>query len=110
VFEHRWAVALLGEVMQRLEADYGQEGKAELFSALQPCLVGDRERLPYPQLAAQLGESEGAARVSVHRLRQRYRDLLRTEIAHTLATAEDVDTEMRHLFKVLAQGGVENSP
>jgi len=106
VFERRWAVTLLGEVMQQLEVEYKQEGKAELFIALQPCLVGDRERLPYPQLAAQLGESEGAVRVAVHRLRQRYRELLRAEIAHTVASSEEVDTEMRHLFKVLAQGGL----
>jgi len=106
VFEHRWAVALLGEVMQRLEAEYHQQGKAALFAALQPCLVGDRERLPYPQLAAQLGENEGAVRVAVHRLRLRYRELLRAEIAHTVASAEDVDAEMRHLFRVLAQASL----
>jgi len=105
VFERRWAMALLGEVMQRLEAEYQQEGKAELFTALQSCLVGDREKLPYPQLAAQFGESEGAVRVAVHRLRQRYRGLLRAEIAHTVASAGEVDAEMRHLFKVLAQSG-----
>ncbi len=103
-FERRWAVALLSEVMQRLEANYGQEGKAELFAALQPCLVGDREGLPYPQLAQELGLKEGAVRVAVHRLRQRYRELLRAEIAHTVAATEDVDAEMKHLFTVLAQG------
>ena len=105
VFERRWAMALLGEVMQRLEAEYQQEGKAELFTALQPCLVGDREKLPYSQLAAQLGQSEGAVRVAVHRLRQRYRELLRAEIAHTVVSAGEVDAEMHHLFKVLAQTG-----
>lgn len=105
VFERRWAVALLGEVIQRLEAECQQEGNAELFTSLQHCLVGEREKLPYPQLAAQLSESEGAVRVAVHRLRQRYRDLLRAEIAHTVASADEVDAEMHHLFKVLAQGG-----
>jgi RNA polymerase sigma-70 factor (ECF subfamily) len=52
-----------------------------------------------------LGQTEGAVRVAVHRLRQRYRELLRAEIAHTVASADEVDAEMRHLFKVLAQGG-----
>jgi hypothetical protein len=65
--------------------------------------VGDREGLPYPQLAERLGLSEGAVRVTVHRLRQRYRELLRAEIAHTTASPEEVDAEMRHLFQVLVQ-------
>jgi RNA polymerase sigma-70 factor (ECF subfamily) len=105
VFERRWALALLGEVMKRLEAEYQQEGKTELFAALQPCLVGDRETLPYAELARQLDQNEGTVRVAVHRLRQRYRELLRAEIAHTVASADEVDAEMHHLFKVLAQGG-----
>lgn len=105
VFERRWALALLGEVMQQLEAEYRAEGKSDLFRALRSCLVGDREGLPYPQLARQLGMSEGAVRVAVHRLRRRYRELLRAEIAHTVASPEEVDAEMRHLFKVLARGG-----
>ena len=91
--------------MKRLEAEYQQEGKTELFAALQPCLVGDRETLPYAELARQLDQNEGTVRVAVHRLRQRYRELLRAEIAHTVASADEVDAEMHHLFKVLAQGG-----
>ncbi len=102
VFERRWAVALLGEVMQRLEAEYERESKGKLFAALQAGLVGDREKLPYPDLAVQLGECEGTVRVAVHRLRQRYRELLRAEIAHTVASADEVDAEMHHLFRVLA--------
>lgn len=105
VFERRWAVALLAEVMQRLEAEYQKEGKADEFAALQVSLVGERERLPYSQLAEQLSQSEGAVRVAVHRMRQRYRELLRAEIAHTVTSAEEVDAEMHHLFKVLAQSG-----
>ncbi len=103
VFERRWAAALLREVMHQLEAQYRAEDKAELFAALGPCLAGDREGLPYRKLAEQLGLKEAAVRVAVHRLRQRYRGLLRIEIAHTVASPEDVDVEMRHLFKVLAQ-------
>jgi RNA polymerase sigma factor (sigma-70 family) len=106
IFERRWALALLGEVMQRLEAEYRAQGKTDLFATLRPCLVGDREILPYPRLSAQLGLPEGAVRVAVHRLRQRYRELLRAEIAHTVASPEEVDAEMRHLFNVLVQGGM----
>jgi RNA polymerase sigma factor (sigma-70 family) len=105
IFERRWALALLGEVLQQLEAEYGAQGKAELFSALQSCLVGDREGLPYPKLSEQLALSEGAVRVAVHRLRQRYRELLRAAIAQTVTSDQEVDAEMRHLFNVLAQGG-----
>ncbi len=102
VFERRWALTLLDAVLQRLEADYRAQGKGELFAMLKPCLVGEREALPYQQLARQLGLTEGALKVTVHRLRQRYRELLRAEIANTVAAADDVDAEMRHLFNVLA--------
>ena len=101
-FERRWALTLLDSVLQQLEAEFCAQGKTELFAALQPCLVGDRERLPYQELARQSGLSEGALRVAVHRLRGRYRELLRAEIANTVASAEEVEAEMRHLFNVLA--------
>ncbi len=107
VFERRWALALLAEVMQRLEAEYQKEGEGQLFAALQPCLVGDRERIPYPKLAEQLAQTEGAVRVAVHRLRQRYRELMRAEIAHTVTSPGEVDAEMRHLFSVLTQPSPE---
>jgi RNA polymerase sigma-70 factor (ECF subfamily) len=106
MFERRWALTLLAEVMHLIEAEYRTEGKGAWFAALRPCLVGDRASLPDAQLAAQLGLNEGAVRVAVHRLRQRYRKLLRAEIAHTVASDEEVDAEMRHLFKVLASGGM----
>jgi RNA polymerase sigma-70 factor (ECF subfamily) len=74
-----------------------------VFDALKPCLVGDRQAQPYAALAAQLGMTEGAVKVAVHRLRQRYRQLLREEIANTVATPEEVTEEMHHLFSVLAR-------
>ena len=101
VFERRWALTLLDEVLRRLEAEHQAEGKAGLFAALRPCLVGDRESLPYDQIARATALSEGAVKVAVHRLRQRYRELLRAEIAHTVASTDEVDAEMRHLFNVL---------
>ena len=72
-FERRWALTLLEDVLNRLRAEYEQDGKAELFAALKPCLVGDRTSQPYAELAAKLGMSEGAVKSAVHRLRQRYR-------------------------------------
>ena len=101
-FERRWAIALLDEVLHRLDTEQQAEGKAAQFAALKPSLVGSRASLPYEQIAQATGLSEGAVKVAVHRLRQRYRELLRAEIAHTVTSAEDVDIEMRHLFNVLA--------
>jgi len=69
---------------------------------LNSSLVGGREAQPYAELAGQLGMNEGAVKVAVHRLRKRYRHLLRAEIAQTTAGTEDVEDELRHLFAVLA--------
>jgi RNA polymerase sigma factor (sigma-70 family) len=102
-FEHRWALTLLEGVVERLEAGFRAEGQAELFVALKPCLVGDSAAQSYVELAAALGMNEVAVKVAVHRLRQRYRELLRAEIANTVASPADVDAEMRHLFNVLAK-------
>jgi RNA polymerase sigma factor (sigma-70 family) len=102
IFERRWVLTLLEHVLNRLRAEYEQDGKADLFATLHPCLVGDRTSQPYAALAAKLDMSEGAIKSVVHRLRQRYRQLLREEIGHTVAGAGEVDEELRHLFAVLA--------
>jgi len=101
-FELRWALTLLEEVLNRLQAEYEQEGKTVLFAALNPCLVGERTSQPYATLATSLGTNEGAVKSAVHRLRQRYRQLLREEIAQTVAGPGEVDEELRQLFAVLA--------
>jgi len=103
-FERRWALTLLDEVLIRLRVEYAHEGKTDLFAALNPCLVGERTSQPYAELAKRLGMSEAAVKSAVHRLRQRYRQLLRDEIAQTVAGPEEVDDELRHLFAVLAGG------
>jgi RNA polymerase sigma factor (sigma-70 family) len=103
-FEKQWALTLLETVLEHLRADYEQDGKARLFDALKPCLLGSREAHPYPALAAELGLSEGAVRVAVCRLRERYRERLKAEIAHTVASPADVESELRHLFRVLSRG------
>ena len=100
-YERRWALTLLDEVLQRLRSEYEQEGRTELFATLHPCLVGDRTAQPYAELAVKLGVSEGTVKSVVHRLRQRYRELLRDEIAQTVAAPGEVDEELRHLFTVL---------
>jgi hypothetical protein len=103
-YERHWALTLLETVLQRLRAEYEQAGKVEWFDCLNSSLAGPRETQPYADLAARLGASEGAVKVAVHRLRKRYRQLLRAEIAATLTETEDVDEELRHLFAVLADG------
>jgi RNA polymerase sigma-70 factor (ECF subfamily) len=104
-FERRWALTLLGTVLQRLRVEYDREGKGELFAALNSTLAGSRESQPYARLAEQLDLSEGAVKVAVHRLRKRYRHLLRAEIAQTVAAGEDVDEELHHFFAALAGPG-----
>lgn len=95
-------MALLEEVLRRLAEEYKQEGRTELFSELNPCLVGERANQPYADLAVKLGVSEGTVKSAVHRMRQRYRQLLREEIAHTVAEPGEVDAELGHLMSVLA--------
>jgi RNA polymerase sigma-70 factor (ECF subfamily) len=102
IFERRWAMTLLEGVMAKLRAEHVAAEKAELYDQLKPCLIGARASAPYAEIAARLAMSEGAVKVAVHRLRQRYRTLLREEIAQTVTGPEEVDEELRHLQSVLA--------
>ncbi len=102
LFDKHWASALLEEVLNQLEAEYQQAGKAELFAALKQTLTGTRESQPYAVLATSLGMNEAAVKVAVHRLRKRYRELLRVEITNIVADPEQADDEVRHLFTALA--------
>lgn len=100
-FNRRWALALLDRVLQRLRDDYEEDGKGRLFEHLKDTLEGGRSEIPHAQLALKLGLSEGAVRVAAHRLRQRYRELLRLEISRTVDTVEEVESELRELFTAL---------
>ncbi len=102
-FEHRWAITLLEQVYQRLRAEYHTHGKGALFDVLRVTLAGTSDAAPYAELARQLDLSEGAVKVAVHRLRQRYRVLLRDTIADTVSTPDEVEDELRFLFAVLAR-------
>jgi len=101
IFERRWALTLLAQVLARLRAEYASDGKTELFEHLKAALSGEGRTVPYAQIATKLKMSEGALRVAVHRLRQRYRQLLREEIAHTVSSKEEVEAEIRALFAAL---------
>ncbi|HEU5396062.1 MAG TPA: sigma-70 family RNA polymerase sigma factor [Verrucomicrobiae bacterium] len=101
-YERRWALALLEEVLRRLAEDYRRDGRAELFAELKGCLVGESALQPYAELALKLQVTEGTVKSAVHRLRLRYRQLLREEIANTVAAPGEVNDELHHLFAVLA--------
>ncbi|MEO6568132.1 MAG: sigma-70 family RNA polymerase sigma factor [Opitutaceae bacterium] len=100
-FDRAWALALLSQVAARLRAEHLVADRLALFEKLSPCLAGRRADAPHAALAAELGMSEPAVRVALHRLRQRYRQLLREEIALTVAADEDVDDELRLLLRAL---------
>jgi RNA polymerase sigma-70 factor (ECF subfamily) len=101
-FDREWALALLGKVIERLQAECTAEGKAKVFEQLKVFLAAGKSETAQNDVAKALGMEEGAVRVAVHRLRKRYRQLLRDEIAHTLSDPAMVDEEMRALFGAFA--------
>jgi RNA polymerase sigma-70 factor (ECF subfamily) len=101
IFERRWALMLLENVLARLHDESAQAGKMDSFDRLKGFLTGEQAAMTYGQLAAELNMSEGALKVAVHRLRRRYRELLRAEIEETVADPEEIDQEIRDLFAAL---------
>jgi RNA polymerase sigma-70 factor (ECF subfamily) len=101
IFDRSWALTLLGRVLDQLGQEYDNAGKAATFEALRDMLAGDPELHSYTAVAALLGTSEGAARVAAHRLRRRYGELLRQEIAATVAAPTEIDDEIKDLFAAL---------
>ena len=102
LFERRWAFTLVNQVIARLKEEYIGADKAELIGKIEPGLTNEANPGLYADWAASLNMNEGAVRVAVHRMRRRFGELLRSEIAHTVATPEEVDEEIRHLFAALA--------
>ena len=102
LYEKRWASTLLELVLQRLREHYAATGRGPLFDELKVFVWGDRSDCSYAQIAAHLGLTEGAVKVAVHRLRHHFRDLLRAEIANTVADPQEVDEELRHMISVIA--------
>jgi RNA polymerase sigma-70 factor (ECF subfamily) len=100
IYDREWALTLLERVIQRLKEECRAEGKERLFEELKGALTADRDRVGR-EAATKLGMQEGALRVAVHRLRRRYRELLREEIAQTLADKAQVDEELRALQEAL---------
>jgi RNA polymerase sigma factor (sigma-70 family) len=101
LYERHWALAVLELVLGRLESEYRAAGNAVLFDRLKEFLVGERGLRTQAEIATELGMTENAVKQAFHRFRQRYRLLLREEIAHTVAQVGDVEGELRHLVSVL---------
>jgi RNA polymerase sigma-70 factor (ECF subfamily) len=98
IYERHWAQTLLGQVLVRLESEYGAEGKAKLFECIHSSLSQPRGSMPYAEIANRLGLTEAAVKMSVQRLRARYRELLRAEIAQTVGAPSEIEDELRYLF------------
>jgi RNA polymerase sigma factor (sigma-70 family) len=103
LFERRWALTLLDNVLSRLREEQIALGRGAIFESLKDSLTTGKPSAPYAELAGRLDLSEGALKVAVHRLRQRYRELLEAEIANTVASPEEVAEERRYLLSVLSQ-------
>jgi len=102
LFERRWALTLLEGVLARLEAEMAGTDAGERFDALRPVLLGDPGEKRYAALAQDFSVSESTIKSWVHRLRQRYRELLREAVEQTVSKREEIDDELRHLARILA--------
>jgi|ERR1017187_4528009 RNA polymerase sigma-70 factor (ECF subfamily) len=97
-FDRSWAMTLLDQVFARLAKEYAETGRSDLFECLRGVLTKEEDSLPYSEIAARRGMTEAAVKMAVQRMRSRYRELLREEIAKTVASPDEVEDEIRHLF------------
>ncbi|MGB1131091.1 MAG: RNA polymerase sigma factor [Haloferula sp.] len=102
-FDRRWALDLLEEARRRLKSDYQRAGKDGLFEQFEPTISPRAERLSHAEMATELGMSEGAVKVAVHRFRQRYRECLLSTLRDTLAQDEDPEEELRYLLSLFSR-------
>lgn len=101
IYDRQWAIALLDQIVERLRREFAAAGKGELFEELKSFMVGEHQGHTYAQAATRLSMTEAAARKAASRMRQRYRELLREEIAQTVSGPDEVEDEIRNLFAVL---------
>ena len=100
-FDHKWALTLLDRALAALTREHEASGKADLFQALKPWLTGDTENISQAQAAARLGMNEGAIKVAIHRLRRRFREVIKNEIGQTVSDRAQVDAELHYLLEAL---------
>lgn len=103
IYERRWALTLLDQTMTRLRGEFVAAGKAREFDQLKIFLTAEKGAIAYAGVASELGVNEGAARVAVHRLRRRFREIFREEIAQTVSRPGEIEGEVRYLFAVLGE-------
>lgn len=101
LFERRWALTVLERAVRRLETEWADTDRGRQFQHLKAHLTGQEPRIPLRQIAVELGMTEVAVRGALHRLRQRFGQLIREEIAETVANPGDIDDEVRHLLAVV---------
>jgi RNA polymerase sigma-70 factor (ECF subfamily) len=101
-FERNWAFAVIANATHNLERELKTAGKDQLLSHVRPHLQGNRGGRPYSEIGAELGMSENAVKVTIHRLRKRFRELLRAEVARTVANDADIAEELRHLIEIVS--------
>jgi RNA polymerase sigma-70 factor (ECF subfamily) len=102
LFERRWALTVLAQARERLQEEYFQSGKSELYERWRVLDSGESDAPPYAAVASELGLTESAVKSAIFRMRQRYRELVRDEVANTVATASEIDEEIRHLIRVIS--------
>jgi RNA polymerase sigma-70 factor (ECF subfamily) len=101
VFEYRWAMTVITQALERLEEESLTAGTGRQFKQIKPYLTSMSPQVPYKEMAEELGMSEGAVKVAVHRLRRRFAQSLRDELYQTVADPADVDDELRHMLSIL---------
>lgn len=101
LFDRQWALTVLSHALKTVKDDLARQGKQTMFDRLQFCLVGDDAGADYRKIGEELGMNEGAIKTAVHRLRKRYRDALREQIAQTLDSEDEVEEEIQYLFAAL---------
>ncbi|MCW1921057.1 sigma-70 family RNA polymerase sigma factor [Luteolibacter arcticus] len=109
MFDRQWALTVLDQAIGRLEQEAAGRGKGEAFGALRPFLTREGSAAEYERCATPLGMNGGSFKVAVHRLRAKFRDALRAEVAETQPDGEGVDAEIRHLMNVLGASGLADS-
>jgi len=103
LFDKNWALALLDEVFEELRRENESAGRGDLFEEIKFCITADRTDISYAQLSVRLKISEAALKVKTHRLRQRYRELLRARVADTVSSRQEVESELRYLHEILSR-------
>jgi len=103
LYERDWAIALLERIMQQLEAEMRDNGKARQFAVLKQFLIGDHSKITYQDASQSLSMTDAATKMAASRMRRRYRELLRHEISQTVESPNDIEDEIRRLFETLAR-------